>query len=157
MNGDAHVQYSMKQVQKANVRYNCPFLLQGTVSSDKNELLFSEFGINYNTLPQIFRKGTVLLWQTKAEMVKVILLYLTLRYRLLCIMCSITMNNATYSCENHLCAHCLYSCTWLEQNSQNHGRAIYILSAVPCLDNMDRAIVLYPIIMIINLAWQLSM
>ena len=147
----------MKQVQKANVRHNCPFLLQGTVSSDKNELLFSEFGINYNTLPQIFRKGTVLLWQTKTEMVKVILLYLTLRYRLLCIMCSITMNNATYSCENHLCAHCLYSCTWLEQNSQNHGRAIYILSAVPCLDNMDRAIVLYPIIMIINLAWQLSM
>ena len=84
MNGDAHVQYNMKQVQKVNVRHDCLFLLQGTVSSDKNELLFSEFGINYNTLPQIFRKGTVLLWQTKTEMVKVILLYLILRYRLLC-------------------------------------------------------------------------
>lgn len=47
------------------------FLLQGTVASDKNELLFSEFGINYNSLPQLYRKGTVLLWQTKTEMVKV--------------------------------------------------------------------------------------
>ena len=55
-------------------------ILQGTVSSDKNELLFSEFGINYNTLPQLYRKGTVLLWQTKTEMVKVILLCLILSY-----------------------------------------------------------------------------
>jgi tRNA(His) guanylyltransferase len=35
--------------------------LRGTVSSDKNEILFSEFGINYNTIPAIFRKGTILL------------------------------------------------------------------------------------------------
>lgn len=35
--------------------------LRGTVSSDKNELLFSEFGINYNNLPPMFRKGTILL------------------------------------------------------------------------------------------------
>lgn len=34
--------------------------LQGTVSSDKNELLFSQFNINYNNLPQLYRKGTVL-------------------------------------------------------------------------------------------------
>lgn len=34
--------------------------LRGTVSSDKNELLFSEFGINYNNLPAIYRKGTIL-------------------------------------------------------------------------------------------------
>ncbi|KAI1926002.1 tRNA-His guanylyltransferase [Ophidiomyces ophidiicola] len=34
--------------------------LQGTVSSDKNELLFSRFGINYNNEPEIFRKGSVL-------------------------------------------------------------------------------------------------
>ncbi|EMC99302.1 hypothetical protein BAUCODRAFT_66046 [Baudoinia panamericana UAMH 10762] len=33
--------------------------LKGTVSSDKNELLFSRFGINYNKEPQIYRKGTV--------------------------------------------------------------------------------------------------
>jgi len=46
------------------------FPQQGTVSSDKNELLFSEFGINYNNLPQLYRKGTVLLWQTAAEMVR---------------------------------------------------------------------------------------
>lgn len=35
--------------------------LRGTVSSDKNELLFTEFGINYNNLSPIFRKGTTLL------------------------------------------------------------------------------------------------
>lgn len=36
-------------------------ILQGTLSSDKNELLFSQFSINYNNLAQIFRKGTILI------------------------------------------------------------------------------------------------
>lgn len=35
--------------------------LRGTITADKNVILFSEFGINYNTLPPIFRKGTILL------------------------------------------------------------------------------------------------
>ncbi|XP_005187375.2 probable tRNA(His) guanylyltransferase [Musca domestica] len=35
--------------------------LRGTFSADKNELLFSRFGINYNDLPAMFRKGTILL------------------------------------------------------------------------------------------------
>ena len=35
--------------------------LKGTLSSDKNELLFSEFDTNYNTLPEIYRKGTVII------------------------------------------------------------------------------------------------
>ncbi|KAA3674028.1 tRNA(His) guanylyltransferase [Paragonimus westermani] len=34
--------------------------LRGTLSGDKNELLFSEFGCNYNNEPELFRKGTVL-------------------------------------------------------------------------------------------------
>jgi tRNA(His) guanylyltransferase len=34
--------------------------LRGTVSSDKNEILFSEFGINYNNEPEIFKKGTII-------------------------------------------------------------------------------------------------
>ena len=34
--------------------------LKGTVASDKNEILFSRFGINYNNEPSIFRKGTVI-------------------------------------------------------------------------------------------------
>lgn len=34
--------------------------LCGTFSSDKNEILFSKFGINYNNLPQMYRKGTIL-------------------------------------------------------------------------------------------------
>ena len=36
-------------------------LFQGTLSGDKNEILFSEFNINYNSLPEIFRKRTVLI------------------------------------------------------------------------------------------------
>jgi hypothetical protein len=35
--------------------------LRGTQASDKNELLFSEFGLNYNNEPPMFRKGTVLI------------------------------------------------------------------------------------------------
>lgn len=34
--------------------------LMGTVSSDKNEILFSEFGINYNNEPDMYKKGTTL-------------------------------------------------------------------------------------------------
>jgi hypothetical protein len=34
--------------------------LKGTVSADKNEILFKEFGINYNNEPECFKKGTVL-------------------------------------------------------------------------------------------------
>ncbi|OAX85429.1 hypothetical protein ACJ72_00200 [Emergomyces africanus] len=34
--------------------------LQGTVSGDKNEILFSKFGINYNNEPEMFRKGSVI-------------------------------------------------------------------------------------------------
>jgi tRNA(His) guanylyltransferase len=34
--------------------------LCGSYSADKNEILFSEFGINYNNEPQLYRKGSVL-------------------------------------------------------------------------------------------------
>lgn len=34
--------------------------LSGTVSADKNEILFSRFGINYNKEPEVFKKGTVM-------------------------------------------------------------------------------------------------
>ena len=33
--------------------------LRGTLSSDKNEILFSEFAVNYNNEPELFRKGSV--------------------------------------------------------------------------------------------------
>eukprot|EP00922_Rhytidocystis_sp_ex-Travisia-forbesii_P005536 GHVS01008065.1.p1 GENE.GHVS01008065.1~~GHVS01008065.1.p1 ORF type:complete len:428 (-),score=99.11 GHVS01008065.1:178-1461(-) len=39
--------------------------LKGTQTAEKNELLFSLFSINYNDLPQIFRKGTTLIRNTK--------------------------------------------------------------------------------------------
>jgi len=35
--------------------------LRGTLASHKNELLFQEFGINYNNEPALFRKGTTLI------------------------------------------------------------------------------------------------
>lgn len=34
--------------------------LKGTVAGDKNEILFSQFGINYNDEELMFRKGSVL-------------------------------------------------------------------------------------------------
>lgn len=34
--------------------------LRGTLSGDKNEILFSQFGINYNNEPDLFKKGTIL-------------------------------------------------------------------------------------------------
>lgn len=36
--------------------------LEGTVSSDKHELLHSRFGINYDQLEAMFRKGSTLVW-----------------------------------------------------------------------------------------------
>lgn len=35
-------------------------MLKGTVSKDKNEILFKDYGINYNNEPLLFRKGTTL-------------------------------------------------------------------------------------------------
>lgn len=36
-------------------------ILSGTVSKDKNEILFNEYGINYNNELTMFRKGTTLI------------------------------------------------------------------------------------------------
>ena len=44
--------------------------LQDTCAAEKNELLFSKFGINYNKLPQLYRKGTTLIWQPMATQPK---------------------------------------------------------------------------------------
>lgn len=38
--------------------------LCGTVSADKNEILFQEFNINYNKEPEMFKRGTLLLRKT---------------------------------------------------------------------------------------------
>ncbi len=39
---------------------------QGTVASDKHEILFGKFKINYNNEAEIFKKGTVLYRQTNS-------------------------------------------------------------------------------------------
>ncbi|BGP15118.1 hypothetical protein JCM10213_006550 [Rhodosporidiobolus nylandii] len=41
--------------------------LSGTISSQKQEMLFSQFGINYNTLDPMFRKGSIVLWEAEEE------------------------------------------------------------------------------------------
>lgn len=41
--------------------------LTGTRSNEKQELLFSSFGINYNNEPLLFRKGSTLLWSEDAQ------------------------------------------------------------------------------------------
>ena len=41
--------------------------LKGTFSNDKNEILFSQFGINYNNEPEQYKKGTTL-WRKKVEL-----------------------------------------------------------------------------------------
>ncbi|XP_063982933.1 probable tRNA(His) guanylyltransferase isoform X2 [Diachasmimorpha longicaudata] len=48
-------------VQKKNMTtIEAQEVLKGTLSAFKNELLFQDFGINYNNEPQMFRKGTTL-------------------------------------------------------------------------------------------------
>jgi tRNA(His) guanylyltransferase len=41
--------------------------LQGTVSSDKNEILFSRYGINYNNELELFKKGSVVFREYELE------------------------------------------------------------------------------------------
>ncbi|XP_034454130.1 probable tRNA(His) guanylyltransferase [Hippoglossus hippoglossus] len=43
--------------------------LKGTVAADKNEILFSEFDINYNNESAVHRKGTTLIWEKREETV----------------------------------------------------------------------------------------
>lgn len=54
---DWYVYYWRAYVKLYNVS------LQGTLAADKNEILFSEFGINYNNESALHRKGTTLIWE----------------------------------------------------------------------------------------------
>ncbi|KAL4909758.1 hypothetical protein BDW74DRAFT_143670 [Aspergillus multicolor] len=44
--------------------------LKGTISSDKNEILFKRFGINYNNEEEIYKKGSVVYRQYQLEEAK---------------------------------------------------------------------------------------
>ena len=35
--------------------------MKGSLSKDKHEILFTKFGINYNDVSEVFKKGTILL------------------------------------------------------------------------------------------------
>ena len=39
--------------------------MQGTVSREKQELLFSRFGINYNTVDDMYKKGSIVIWEVE--------------------------------------------------------------------------------------------
>lgn len=41
--------------------------LRGTLASDKNEILFTEIGVNYNNELDIFRKGSTLFWKKEKK------------------------------------------------------------------------------------------
>ncbi|KAI3351256.1 hypothetical protein L3Q82_005810 [Scortum barcoo] len=43
--------------------------LKGTLAADKNEILFSEFNINYNNESALHKKGTTLIWEKQDETV----------------------------------------------------------------------------------------
>lgn len=44
--------------------------MNGSLSKDKNELLFSRFGINYNNEPEFFKKGSIVIRETKEHILK---------------------------------------------------------------------------------------
>eukprot|EP00736_Rhodelphis_marinus_P001913 Rmarinus@m.22320 len=44
--------------------------LKGSLSVNKNEILFSDYGINYNDEPEMFKKGSVLVWEEGLKEVK---------------------------------------------------------------------------------------
>ncbi|KAK6460967.1 Thg1 C terminal domain-containing protein [Scheffersomyces coipomensis] len=44
--------------------------LNGTFSKDKNEILFSKFGINYNNEPEIYKKGTIIIRELNETIMK---------------------------------------------------------------------------------------
>ena len=45
-------------------------ILRGTLSKDKNELLFSRFGINYNNEPEFFKKGSIVIREKRDLILK---------------------------------------------------------------------------------------
>ena len=51
------------QVPMHTLRNFWNIMLQGTLAADKNEILFSDFDINYNNEPMLLRKGTTLIWE----------------------------------------------------------------------------------------------
>lgn len=53
-----------------NLCYHDVLALQTLSKGDKNELLFSQFNTNYNNLPPMYRKGTVVVWDTVSNILQ---------------------------------------------------------------------------------------
>ncbi|CAN6455812.1 unnamed protein product [Victoria cruziana] len=72
---DCHInnQYNTcfwKLVNSGKSKSEAQDILKGTQTSEKNELLFQKFGINYKKLPAIFRKGSCIYREMVDEIVK---------------------------------------------------------------------------------------
>ena len=39
--------------------------LRGTLSAEKNEILFTQFNINYSNIDERYRKGSLLVWEKR--------------------------------------------------------------------------------------------
>uniref|UniRef100_A0A1D1ZGH3 tRNA(His) guanylyltransferase n=1 Tax=Anthurium amnicola TaxID=1678845 RepID=A0A1D1ZGH3_9ARAE len=57
-------------VKSGKTKAQAQKLLEGTQASEKNELLFQQFGINYSMLPAMFRKGSCVFRDKVEETVK---------------------------------------------------------------------------------------
>ncbi|KAG0461237.1 hypothetical protein HPP92_021177 [Vanilla planifolia] len=73
---DCHInnQYNTcfwKLVQSGKSEKEAQELLKGTLAKDKNEMLFTQFGINYDKLPAMFKKGSCVYKDHVEETVKI--------------------------------------------------------------------------------------
>ncbi|KAL5728464.1 tRNA(His) guanylyltransferase [Ranunculus cassubicifolius] len=57
-------------VKSGKTKQEAQDILKGTLTQDKNEILFQQFDINYSTLPAIFRKGSCVFKDRVFEIVK---------------------------------------------------------------------------------------
>ncbi|CAD5163179.1 unnamed protein product [Musa acuminata subsp. malaccensis] len=57
-------------VKSGKTQREAQVLLKGTQAKDKNELLFRQFNVNYDKLPQMFRKGSCVYRKKVEEVVK---------------------------------------------------------------------------------------
>ncbi|KAG0461241.1 hypothetical protein HPP92_021538 [Vanilla planifolia] len=60
-----------KLVQSGKSEKEAQELLKGTLAKDKNEMLFTQFGINYDKLPAMFKKGSCVYKDHVEETVKI--------------------------------------------------------------------------------------
>lgn len=59
---DAESTNEQKEVKRKLTAEEAELRLRGTVSAEKHDILFLEYDVNYNKEPEMYKKGTVLLY-----------------------------------------------------------------------------------------------